>query len=75
MLFLEEMAVDPVETLSSVFDFLGMDFIDEAEGTKVKTGLDVSPQHQRRAREEKVVTFLTVLYPLNCFLRGLSANV
>lgn len=35
MIFLEEMAEDPVATLEGVFDFLGMDFVDP-DGIKVR---------------------------------------
>lgn len=35
VLFLEEVAVDPLEELSSVVDFLGMDLVDESDGKKV----------------------------------------
>lgn len=35
VIFLEEMAAEPVETLSSVFDFLGMKLLDEEGESKV----------------------------------------
>ncbi len=35
VLFLEEMTADPVGTLSGVFDFVGVDLLDEEEGKKV----------------------------------------
>ncbi|CAM9176068.1 unnamed protein product [Ectocarpus sp. 12 AP-2014] len=34
VVFLEEMAVDPMGTIASVFDFLGVDLLDEKEGVK-----------------------------------------
>eukprot|EP00903_Cladosiphon_okamuranus_P014094 g13100.t1 len=34
VIFLEEMAAEPMETLSSVFDFLGMKMLDEEDETK-----------------------------------------
>eukprot|EP00903_Cladosiphon_okamuranus_P015279 g14119.t1 len=39
VLFLEEVAVDPLGELASVFDFLGMDLVDEAEGKKGRASL------------------------------------
>lgn len=36
VIFLEEMTADPVETLSSVFAFVGMDPVDDERGTKVR---------------------------------------
>lgn len=36
MLFLEEMAADPLGALSDVFDFLGMDFIVDDEDERQK---------------------------------------
>lgn len=35
MIFLEEMAAAPVETLASVFDFLGMKMLDDEGESKV----------------------------------------
>lgn len=34
-MFLEEIAVDPVGTIESVLDFVGVDLLDEREGIQV----------------------------------------
>lgn len=36
VLFLEEVAADPIGALSSVFDFMGLELLDEGEGKKVR---------------------------------------
>lgn len=36
VLFLEEVAADPIGALSSVFDCLGLALLDEAKGKKVR---------------------------------------
>lgn len=43
VLFLEEVAADPLGQLSGVFDFLGMDLVDEAEGKKVGHCAGIDP--------------------------------
>lgn len=40
VVFLEEMAVDPLGTIASVFDFVGVDLVDEKEGIKVSSLYD-----------------------------------
>ena len=36
VLFLEEMAADPIQTLVGVFEFLGMDLVDDEHGAELK---------------------------------------
>lgn len=44
-MFLEEVAVDPMGTIASVFDFLGVDLLDEKEGVKVSLLYDPRGLH------------------------------